>query len=385
MTTIRESAPHVWPLAIAVGSIALLMLGLQPLVLGALLESGRVSLEGVGLVAMAEIVGLGAGVLLGDLVLPLGRLRLATAIAALIGAGLNVATLHVAGDLVFSVIRAAAGIGEGVLVWSTTSVLVRTSRPERKAGIFFVVQTAAQGLVGLALAQLVVPGHGWQGAFVALAVLSCGAAVLAAGLPAGLRPLAAVAVDGFAWSIRHAMPLVVSFLLMATLGSLWAYIEPLGQRAGFGTVAIQTLIAAGLGMQVIGGCIGSVLVRRIPVRPTLSLCALLLGLSAYGIGRTIANDTTAFALLCAVFTFVWLFAAPFQMALAFAADTTGRVASLVPAAQLFGVAFGPLMASFVVEGEQAGKVPLVSVAFSVLTGIALLRGHAPRSERAPSV
>ena len=86
MTTIRESAPHVWPLAIAVGSIALLMLGLQPLVLGALLESGRVSLEGVGLVAMAEIVGLGAGVLLGDLVLPLARLRLVTAVAALIAA-----------------------------------------------------------------------------------------------------------------------------------------------------------------------------------------------------------------------------------------------------------------------------------------------------------
>jgi len=384
MTTTREPAANAWPLAVAVGAIALLMLGLQPLVLGELLESGRVTLEGVGVIAMAEIVGLGAGVLLGDLALPLARLRLMTMLAAVCAAGLDLLTLQASGDLSFGLIRAAAGAGEGVLVWSTTSVLVRSSQPERKAGLFFVIQTIAQGVVGLLLARTIIPVHGWPGAFIALAALSAAAAALAMRLPIGLKPLAAVAADGFNWSARLAMPLVVSFLLMATLGSLWAYIEPLGKRAGYGSVAIQTLIAAGLGMQVVGGSLGSVLVRRLPVRGTLSICALLLGLSAYGIGRAGPADALPFALLCAVFTFVWLFAAPFQMGLAFAADPTGRVASLVPAAQLFGVAFGPLMASFVVDGEEAARVPLVSVAFAILTVLALLKGHAGRHAQVPS-
>ena len=60
------------------------------------------------------------------------------------------------------------------------------------------------------------------------------------------------------------------------------------------------------------------------------------------------------------------------------------VASLVPAAQLFGVAFGPLMASFVVDGEEAARVPLVSVAFAILTVLALLKGHAGRHAQVPS-
>lgn len=399
MTTRNGIGDGAWRRAIAVGSIGLLMLGLQPLVLGELLESGRVTLEGVGIVAMAEIVGLGAGVLLGDLALPVARLRLITALAALAAAGLDLLTLRAGGDTGFALIRAAAGVGEGVLVWSTTSVLVRAVQPERKAGIFFVIQTVAQGLVGLLLARAVVPAHGWAGAFVLLAGLSTLVALLAAGLPSDLKPLAATTLaaspngerqstgeakasgdrgEAFAWSAAGALPLIVAFLVMATLGSLWAYIEPLGQRAGYGSVDIQTLIAAGLGMQVIGGCLGSVLVRRLPLRATLATSAVLLGVSAYGIGRTGAGDAVPFALLCAVFTFVWLFVAPFQMGFAFAADKTGRVASLIPAAQIFGVAFGPLTASFVVEGEQAGPVPLVSAVFAALTLLVLLQGLLPK-------
>ena len=73
-------------LAILVGSVALLMLGLQPLLLGALLEAGQVTLEGVGLVAMGEIVALGLGVLIGDLCLPVRSLRAITTLAALAAA-----------------------------------------------------------------------------------------------------------------------------------------------------------------------------------------------------------------------------------------------------------------------------------------------------------
>ncbi|WP_343628652.1 MFS transporter [Roseateles sp.] len=390
MATRDEIGGGAWRCAIAVGAIALLMLGLQPLVLGELLESGRVTLEGVGVVAMAEIVGLGVGVLTGDLALPVGRLRLITALAALITAGLDLLTLRVSGDVGFALIRAAAGVGEGVLVWATTSVLVRSAQPERKAGIFFVIQTVAQGVVGLVLARLVVPAHGWQGAFVVLAVLSAMAMVLAVGLPGDLRPLSEhqTAERGarFVWSIASALPLLIAFLVMATLGSLWAYIEPLGKRAGYGAVEIQTLIAAGLGMQVIGGSIGSVLVRRLPLRATLATSAVVLGLAALGIGRTGAGDVVAFALLCGVFTFVWLFVAPFQMGLAFAADASGRVAALIPAAQLFGVAFGPLVASLMVEGEEAGAVPLVSAGFAAVTVGALLLAvcAGPHPNRSPA-
>lgn len=382
MAKTHEPTARAWAFALSIGSIALLMLGLQPLILGELLESGRVSLEGVGIVAMAEIVGLGLGVLLGDLALPLSRLRAMTALAALGAGAADLLTLRTSGDMGFALTRSVAGLGEGVLVWSCTGVLVRSANPERKGGVFFVLQTASQGIAGLALARWVIPMHGWAGGFVLLAMLTWLAAVLATGLPRGLDPLNEKSAGSFSWSVRRAMPLAVSFLVMASLGSLWAYVEPLGKAAGFESMGIQTLIAAGLGMQVIGGVLGSVLVRRLPARSTLSICSLMLALSAYGVGNVSSGGLTTFSMLCGVFTFVWLFIAPFQIGLAFGADSTGRVASLIPAAQLFGVAFGPLVASLLVDGEQAGHVPFVSVSFALLTFVALLQGRRQRQAEA---
>ena len=68
--------------ALAVGSIGLLMLGAQPVVLGELVERKVISLEGVGIVAMGEIIAIGVGVALGDALLATTRMRLVAIVAA---------------------------------------------------------------------------------------------------------------------------------------------------------------------------------------------------------------------------------------------------------------------------------------------------------------
>ncbi|WAC71762.1 MFS transporter [Roseateles sp. SL47] len=370
-------------LAIAVGSVALLMLGLQPLLLGALLEAGHVTLEGVGLVAMGEIVALGAGVLIGDLRLSVARLRPIATLAAVLAAVFDLATTQLHGDLAIGLVRAAAGVSEGLLVWSTTAVIVRSARPERLAGLFFVIQTLAQAASGLLLAHLVIPAAGWRGGFQMLAVLALGAAALTA---AGARPLgpltptASQAGVGLRWTRPRLGALLVVFLQLATLGAFWAYAEPLGLRAGFSPVAVQTLIAAGLGMQVLGGSVGTWMVQRLPVPPTLLGCCLVLGLCAFAVARTAQNGPWVFAGLCAVFTFTWLFMLPFQMGLAFRVDGSGQVAALVPAAQLFGSAFGPLVASLMVSGDEVAPVPLVASGFAGLAALALVLTQRRRAQ-----
>lgn len=361
-------------LAITVGSVALLMLGLQPLLLGALLDGRAVTLEGVGLVAMGEIVALGLGVLIGDLRLSVGRIRPITVAAALLAAMLDVLTPRMQGDLALGLARAAAGVAEGLLVWSTTAVIVRSASRERLAGVFFVVQTLAQALVGLVLAHGVIPRVGWQGGFHTLAGLAVAAALLAAvrARPLGpLTPTVSQAGVGLRWTRPRIGTLLVVFFQLATLGAFWAYAEPLGTRAGFSTVAVQTLIAAGLGLQVVGGTVGTALVRRLPPVPTLLGCCLTLGLCAVGVAGTVHGGPLPFAVLCAVFTFTWLFMLPFQMALAFRADGSGQVAALVPAAQLFGSAFGPLVASLMLSGDEVAPVPLVAALFAGVAVVAL--------------
>ena len=72
-------------------------------------------------------------------------------------------------------------------------------------------------------------------------------------------------MSGFRWSVRTAQPLAVAFLQLATLGSFWAYLEPLGKVAGFDGRGAQTLIAAVLATQVVAGSVATFAVRRLPV------------------------------------------------------------------------------------------------------------------------
>lgn len=369
--------------ALAIGTIALLMIGLQPVLLGELVAQKRITLEGVGLVAMGEIVALGLGVILGDALLPLARLRSVTVVAALCVALLDLATARLAGDAAFVAVRAAAGLAEGVLVWVTTCVIVRSTAPDRLAGIFLVVQTLAQAAVAALLAMVVIPRGGWQGGFAALAVLSLLPLLCVRALPPGVHALVATGSSRPPLNLATVLALAVPFLQMAAIGSLWAYLEPLGRDAGWDGEAAQTLVAGVLLMQVIGGGAAALVVRRWNAAVTLLAASGVLGAVALAIHSLPAGAAMPFAVLCALFGFAWLFLMPFHIRLAFRADAAGRVAMLVPAMQLLGSAFGPLVASFVVTGEQAQPVPLVSVTFAVLGACAVLACGVRGPRRAP--
>jgi predicted MFS family arabinose efflux permease len=367
--------------ALAVGTIAVLMIGVQPILLGELVDAKQVSLEGVGIVAMGEIVTLGLGVVLGDAMLPWSRLKLITIVAAVLASILDMLTLLAVGDGQLTAVRMAAGLAEGVLIWGTTGVVVRTSNPSRLSGIFFVIQTVAQATLGAVLANLVIPHAGWRGGFMLLGGLTLLPCVLAFWQPPRLAPLASAAASGFRWSTATVLPLLVVFMQMATLGSFWAYLEPLGKAAGLDAQAAQTLIAGVLAMQVVGGIVATVAVRRLAVVPALVAGSVVLALITATVYQLPSGSTLNFSIACAVFGFVWLFLLPFHIGLAFRADPSGRLAVLVPAAQLLGSAFGPLMASLAVQGDDASTVPLISAAFAVAAALVVLitrRHHTDR-------
>jgi MFS transporter, DHA1 family, inner membrane transport protein len=355
--------------ALAIGTLAVLMIGLQPILLGELVERQVVSLEGVGLVAMGEIVGLGLGIVLGDALLPWSRLRLIALASALVSVALDLATLWAHGDGQMLAVRAAAGLAEGVLVWGATGVIVRTRDPARLGGVFFVTQTIAQAVVGALLANAVLPHGGWKAGFAALAGLTLLALPLAFIQPARLQPLAPPAASGFRWSASTALPLVMVFLQLAAIGAFWAYLEPLGKAAGLDARAAQTLISGVLVMQVLGGLAATVAVRRLPVLPTLAAGSVLLAVFAVG---SQGGGALVFGLACAAFGFAWLFLFPFQIAVAFRVDPSGRLAMLVPAAQLLGSAFGPLVGSLLVSGDDASPVPMLAAAFAVAGALMVL-------------
>ena len=355
-----------------VGTIGVLTVGIQPIVLGELVDARQVTLESVGIVAMGEIISLGLGVVVGDLLLPASRLRLVTIVAALLAAAFDLVTLRTSGDGQMLAVRVAAGLAEGMLVWSATGVVVRSANAARVAGIFFVAQTLAQAALGAALAHVVIPHAGWKGCFETLASLSLLPCAFAFVQPARLARRAPAAVSAFRWTVATALPLLVAFLQLAALGSFWAYLEPLGRVAGFDARSAQTLVSGVLAMQVLGGSVATVAVRRLAAVPALVLSSAVLAAATLAAHALPAGWGAPFALACALFGFTWLFMMPFQIDLALRADPSKRLAGLVPAAQLLGSAFGPLVASFVVKGDDAGAVPVLSACFAVAAALLVL-------------
>jgi MFS transporter, DHA1 family, inner membrane transport protein len=357
--------------ALAVGCVALMMLGLQPALLGALIEQRRISMEGVGIVAMGEIFSLGIGVVLAEKYLPLHRLRSVAVLGSVLLVAVNLLTLAVQGDLACVAMRVAAGLLEASLFWITTVVIVRSPEPDRLAGIFLTTQTLTQALVALALARLPLQALGWQAGFIVLAAVCMLPLLVTTRLPRQVGTHSDAIMPSVV-SLRGFFALLVPFAHLSAMGTLWAYLEPLSKHVGIVGSNANALVALVLLMEVIGGCVAAMAVRRWRIAPSLVMSAAVVAVIGVAMHRLPSSDPWGFATLCAVFGFVWLFQMPFHVRLAFDIDPCGRIALLVPPAQLLGSGFGPLAASFSVHGDDVQRIPLIAAGFALCVVVALL-------------
>lgn len=367
--------------ALAVGSVALLILGLQPLLLGELVARKHISLGGVGLVAMGEIIALGIGVILANTLLSPTRLAAVATVSAALLAILNLLSMRLDGDLQFLLVRTLAGLVAGVLVWVATSVIVRTAAPDRLSAVFLVCQTLAQASVAAFLATAIVPKMGWPGGFAVLAVLSAAVTLLAPALRPGLTTLTSSGSGLPPRSAATVLTFGIVLTQMGAIGSLWAYLDPLGREIGLTGTQVGTLISAVLVLQVMGGSTAAWVVRRLGAPAILSGGSVVLG--SLALGLHFQPPVLVFCVVCGAFGFVWLFLMPFQIRLALAADPAGRVAVLVPALQLLGSALGPLVTSAFVTDDNARPVPLVCAGFALVALCLLVVGRSRFDTKEP--
>ena len=356
--------------ALAAGCVALLVLGLQPALLGSLVDQQRISMEGVGIVAMGEIFALGIGTIFAEKWMPLNRLRTVAVVASLLLVAINLLTLTAHGDLICVAWRVAAGLAEACLFWIATMIIIRSPQPDRLAGIFLTVQTAVQASAALLLAKISIASLGWSEAFVLLAVLCSLPLLVASRLPVQLGThTEAIHPSVVSWTGFFA--LLVPFLHMSAMGALWAYLEPVVNAAGI-DISINALAALVLVMQIVGGGAAAVMVRRWKVLQAVVVSALAFAVIGITMYQLASHSSFVFAALCVAFGFLWLFQMPFHIRLAFDIDPRGRIAMLVPPAQLVGPGFGPLVTSLTVHGNDVHHVPLLAAGFSACVVVAVM-------------
>jgi hypothetical protein len=364
-----QTSPRAAVASLTVGIVALLIAGLQPLVLGGLLREGRLTEAEIGLTAMVELLTLGLTCGVAAARLTPEHIRLRLILAALAHAGVTLAGVGATGLWIIAD-RAVAGVFEGLMLWGTINMIVRAHNPERVAGVFATTQTLGQLLAASGLALFVVPRFGVNGALVVLTGLSVLAALVAGVGPnrydrlpsssGGKGPINAAAVAG----------LVSIFLFMAFIVATWVYLEPLAARSGLTPQAAGLTISIALGAQVAGGAAATALGGRWRSLPVLLgvvviYAAVLLVLAS-------RPSPLIFMTAMAVFGFLWMFALPIQTQRMIEIDPTRRAALQVGAAQLLGSAFGPLCAALLVQDTGSAQALILGGAFLGLSASLLL-------------
>lgn len=342
----------------AVGVVALLIAGLQPVILGALEREHRLSTAEIGLAATVELMALGVACGLAAAFLKPTNIRLKMLLACLLHAAVMWSTTLTSGAGVIAT-RAAAGACAGVMLWLAIGVIARSARPERASGVFVTVQTFAQLVLAAALPATVMPHWGVNGALTCLAVISVLAGLAALAGPKSFVPLPKPEGGG-RLDARSLGGLAAVFLWMAFIVALWVYLEPLAALAGLSPREAGLAVALALGLQVLGGAAATLVGDRVPPARMLLgvgvINALILATLWSEPGRAV------FVACVAVFGFLWLFALPFQTLLLIRIDPTRRASMQLGAAQLLGSSAGPLAASLVVGEGPVGRALLLSAA-----------------------
>ncbi|MCZ8543431.1 MFS transporter [Mesorhizobium qingshengii] len=355
--------------ALWIGSVGLLILGLQPVLLGALYTEGHVSGDELALVATAEMIAIAIGSAIVAMLLSAHKMRWKSAALLLLLALANVWTAYAAGANTLMAARALAGLAEGGLVAIATELIARSRRAERIGGYFVTMQTLAQCALALLLALYVIPAAGSAGGFIVLAIVCVASLVVAYIVPADYADLPKDENLANVVTVPSITALLSIFCYFMFFGAVWAFLEPLGAQFGIDGRTVGLIVSASLAVQVLGAMTATAFEAHIDYRLAITAIGAVALVSSLVLAS--GPGLTTFWVAALVMGFILLFIVPYQIRLAITADDTRTTVLLVPAAQLFGLAIGPIAASLLIDGKDFRPVPEFAAA-SAVASVALL-------------
>lgn len=313
---------------IGLGCVGVLMLGLQPLLLGALLDEHRISVAQLTQAATLEqlMIGVVSGALGG--LAPRRRLRLIAAIACLVLAGANAACLPARGtDVVL--LRAICGVGGGALLWIAGAIVAFSQAPARLAGLFVGSQSISQFGLAALLPITLMPLFGSNGGFLAIAALAFACLALCPFVPSSIRGIVRETATLGRVNVAAVAGLAASFLFMAAIVGFFVFLEPLAAVNRVPTSLAPYAVAENLGAQILGAGLCVLFAARLAAAAArvLSLSAALFVLAMAVMWMQ--SGTGPFLLAVFIDGFVWTVGLTLFTPLLIQVDPTRRGAMLL--------------------------------------------------------
>ncbi|QUD90244.1 hypothetical protein [Phenylobacterium montanum] len=354
---------------VALGCIGLLLLGIQPVVLGALQRAGRLSLPAMGQAAMVETLALGAVSAWMAARIPHQRLRLWGLGGALLLALGNGAGLFASG-LAFVLSRALCGVAGGVLVWLATGLITRRQDASRINAIFLGSQAVSQGSVAALIPITVGPS---LGANSGLWIIG-GAAALALPLlllvPRQLPELPPEVRNATSLQLSSMSGLAAIVLMMAGIVGLWVYVEPIARTHHIAEGLISLGIAASLAVQVIGAALMVGIGHRI--KPVAGLMTTAIAFLVVITAFAWLPSQGVFLAATMALGLIWVVALVLALPLLLAADPARHAPMYSPAAALLGSSLGPFVAGAFATERNIGPALIATAVLFTLAAVAVV-------------
>ncbi|WP_156467159.1 MULTISPECIES: MFS transporter [unclassified Phenylobacterium] len=361
-----------------VGTAALLVLGVQPILLGGLIETGRLTEAGLGRVAMIEVFALAIGAAIGPYLMNAGAMRLKVAATALLLAAVDLGLSAAPSSTAILALRGVAGLLEGLLIGAAVVVVTHARRPDRMNGLFLGITTAPQIALAYLLPALVIPRFGLNAGFALLAASAIAAACAAPFVVDRVEVHPEAQAGGVAWSPALLLSLLGGLAQNAGIGAAWNYVERLGAQHGLAPSVIGAAIAGSLTLQFVGALLAAWLCWRLPARLILAVGALV---QAGVVVAMLAHSDAGYIAAVCLFGLCWLALQPFLISELIALDPSRRVAMVMTPVALAGLSLGPLVVSFAarpgdVRGSFVGAAVLLAAAGGFYALGPLLRARA---------
>lgn len=378
----NTKARAIWG-ALIYGSAALLIVGVQPILLGALATAGVLSESQLGIAAMLELFTLAVGGIVGPMILNSGALRARMVIVAILLIAINLAMPLLTSAIAVFAARAVAGFIGGLLVGACYLILAHAENPSRTNAVFMAMSAVPQIVAVYAVPLLVTPLIGTYAGFIVYAAV-VGLALLAS----NLLPKDVVEESPEATGKLKITPALVVLLLaitaqMAGIGAAWSFMERYAQLAGFSASSIAISFALSLALQLLGALAYAWKGEALPYRTVQIIGPVVI--AACVIPFLLGMGEFAYIALMSAFGFFWLLIQPIQIQFCIDFDPSRWSAVFLGPLALIGLSCGPLVSAFFVsEGSVIGafECAIVLLLLSVLLFVVALVLQRPSGKTA---
>ena len=356
--------------AIALSAVSILIFNALPVVMGVASDHLLLTAEQMGLLASAELGGIGLVATSGFWWIRRVSWRKASAAGLLVMAVGNLLSISMNSGVELIALRFLVGLlGEGVVFTIAMATIGDARNPDRAFALSIVGQVGL-GMLALWAFPLIALSLGYAGVMGTMVVLALLSLTLLQWLPRGgekPQPDSSQTLDSdtraaFTTPLFGLIAIVFWFV---GLSGIWAFVERVGLLVGLSQTTVGSLLALGLGAGVLGSLLAAWVGDRYgrlwqppaAVGGHVLMCLLF----------TWQLNAPIYAALVLGFTFVWNVGLPYLLGLIADSDTSGRLVVLIVSAQALGNTLGPLAAGAVVEDHGLQAVGMSSAFFCTLS------------------